>query len=53
MNRMNIYACIINREVPHKVKYQRAVKRTSQIMKNGQDVDIQMRSGTSTTVTNS
>ena len=33
--------------VPHEVKYQRAlVKRTSQIMQNGQDVNIQMRSGT-------
>ena len=34
-NRMNIYiyACIINIEVPHEVKYQRAkAKRTSQIM---------------------
>ena len=40
-----MYACIIN--VPHEVKYQRAIaKRTSQMMLNGQDVNIQMRSGT-------
>ena len=33
--------------IPHEVKNQRALaKRTSQIMKNGQDVNIQMRSGT-------
>ena len=39
---MNIYACIINIQVPHEVKYQRAkAKRTSQIMQNGQDVNIQ------------
>ena len=38
---MNIY-------VPHEVKNQRALaKRTSKIMKNEQDVNIQMRSGTS------
>ena len=30
--------------VPHEVKNQRALaKRTSQIMKNGQDVNIQMK----------
>ena len=32
-------------QVPHEVKNQRA-KTTSQIMKNGQDLNIQMRSGT-------
>ena len=33
--------------VPHEVKNQRALaKRTSQIMINGEDVNIQMRSGT-------
>ena len=33
--------------VPHEVKNQRAlVKRTSQIMKNGQDITIQIGSGT-------
>ena len=38
----NIYACIINMYVPHEVKIQRAlVKRTSRIMKYGQDVTIQ------------
>ena len=47
INRINIYACIINICVPHEVKNQRAfVKRTSEIMLNGQDVNIQMRSGT-------
>ena len=43
----NMYACIININVPHEVKYQRAIaKRTSQMMENGQDINIQMRSGT-------
>ena len=43
----NMYACIINVHVPHEVKNLRAsAKRTSQIMKNEQDVNIQMRSGT-------
>ena len=41
-----INTCIINIQVPHEVKYQREVKRTSQILKNGQNVNIQMRSGT-------
>ena len=46
-NRKNIYACIIDIEVPHEVKNQCAlVKRTSLIMKNGKDVIIQMGSGT-------
>ena len=32
-NRMNIYACIINIQVPHEVKNERAkAKRTPQIM---------------------
>ena len=40
---MNIYACIINIQVPHEVNDQRAIaKRTSQIMKYGQDVSIQI-----------
>ena len=30
---MKIYACSIKIEVPNELKYQRAVKRTSQIMK--------------------
>ena len=39
---MLIYACILNIQVPHEVKYQRAIaKRTSPIMKYGQDVIIQ------------
>ena len=41
---MNIYACIIKIHVPraHDVKNQRVIaKRTSQIMKYGQDVIIQ------------
>ena len=42
MNKMNIYAYIINIEVPHEVKYQRAIAMvTPQIMLNGQDVNIQ------------
>ena len=42
-NRMNICACIINIQVPHEVNNQRAIaKRTSQIMKYGQDVIIQI-----------
>ena len=37
----------MNIEVPHEVNNQRALaKRTSQIMKIGQDVTIQMKSGT-------
>ena len=37
-----IYACIMNIYVPNEVKYQRAIaKRTSQVMKYGQDVIIQ------------
>ena len=45
--RINIYACLIKIEVPHEVKNQRALtERTSQIMINGQDVNIRMRSGT-------
>ena len=41
-----MYACIINKYVPHEVKNLRAsAKRTSEIMQNGQDVNIQMRSG--------
>ena len=33
--------------VPHQVKNQRSIaKRTSQLMKNGQDVNIRLRSGT-------
>ena len=37
-----MHECIINIYVPHEVRYQRAsAKRTSQIMKNGQDVIIQ------------
>ena len=44
---MNIlYACIIDIEVPHEVKCQRAFNRTSQIMKNRQDVNTHMRNGT-------
>ena len=45
---MIIYTYIINILVPHKVRYQRVVKRLGlpKIMKNGQDVNIQMRSGT-------
>ena len=42
-----MHACIMNIQVPHEVKNQRALaKRTYQIMKSGQDVNIQMRSGT-------
>ena len=44
-----MYACTINIYVPHEleVKYQCALdKMTSQSMKNGQDVNIQMRSST-------
>ena len=42
-----MYACTINTYVPHEVKYQRALaKRTPQPMQNGQDVNIQTRSGT-------
>ena len=43
-----MYAFIINIYVPHEVKYQGALlaKRTSQLLQNGQDVNIQMRSGT-------
>ena len=40
---MNICACIINKKVPHEVKYQHTIaKKTSQIMKYmyGQDVII-------------
>ena len=41
-NKMNIYAYITNTYVPREVKIQRAVAmRTPQIMKNGQDVEIQ------------
>ena len=41
-NRINIYVCILNIQVPHEVKNQSALaKRTSKIMKNGQDVIIQ------------
>ena len=37
----------MNIKVPHEVKNQHSLaKRTSQIMKNGQDVNIQMRNGT-------
>ena len=44
--RIDKYACFINIEVPHEVKYQRTLAtRPSQKMKNGQDVTIQMRSG--------
>ena len=42
----DMYACIIKIYVPraHEVKYQRVIaKRTSQIMKYGQDVIIQKR----------
>ena len=47
LNRINIYACFVNIYVPHEVKNQRALaKRTSQILKNEQDVNTQMRSGT-------
>ena len=36
---MNIYACIINLQVPHEVKNQRAVDmRTPQIMQKGQEL---------------
>ena len=43
LDRMNIYACIINIQVPHEVKNERAIaKRTSQIMKHGQNVIIQI-----------
>ena len=46
-NRKYLYASILNIEVQHEVKHQRAsANRTPQIMKNGQDVYIQMRSGT-------
>ena len=39
---INIYASIINIQVPHEVKYRRAIaKRTSQITKYGQNVIIQ------------
>ena len=42
-----MHACFINIKVPHEVKNRRALaKRTSQIMKNGQDVKLQVRSGT-------
>ena len=38
---------ILNIQVPHEVKNQLAVaKMTSQLMQNGQDVNIQMRSST-------
>ena len=40
---MNIYACIINIQVPHEVEKQRAIAmRTSQIMKYGKGVIIQI-----------
>ena len=40
---MNIYACIKDIYVPHEVNNQRVIaKRTSQIMKYGQDVIIQI-----------
>ena len=36
-----------NKQVPHEVKYQSVIaKRTFKIMKNGQDVNIQIGSGT-------
>ena len=42
-----MYACIIDICVPLEVKNQRALaKMTSQIMYNGQNVNIQVRSGT-------
>ena len=42
-----IYTCIISMSVLHEVKNQHVlVKRTSKIMNNGQDVIIQMGSGT-------
>ena len=42
-----MYACIINIYVPHEIKNQCALgKTTSKIMKNRQDANIEMRSGT-------
>ena len=47
MYRMNILAYIMNIQVPHEVKSKCALaNRTSQRMKNGQVVNIQIRSGT-------
>ena len=44
---MSIYNCIINIQIPHEVKNQRAIcKRASLIVKNKQDVIIQVGSGT-------
>ena len=38
-----VYVCIINIQVPHEVHNQRAVaKRTSQMMKYGQNINIQI-----------
>ena len=40
---MNIFACIMNIKVPHEFNDKRAIaKRTSQIMKYGQDGIIQI-----------
>ena len=41
-----MYVRIIDIEVPHEVKNQRALALRGQIMKNGQDVIIQMGSDT-------
>ena len=48
LNIMNIFACIVNIQVPHDVKNQHALalKRTSQIMINGQHVIISIGNGT-------
>ena len=44
--RMNMYTCIMNIQVPPEVRNQRAIaKMTSQITKNGHDVNIQTGSG--------